>query len=104
MCLQNDNIAKVLLLPVTLEDMKMSYDKVVQAQNIIVGTKQTVKALRNGRVKEVLVANDADSKLISKVISTAEEMNILVTYVESMKSLGKACGIEVAASTVAIIR
>lgn len=81
----------------------MSYDKVVQAQNIIVGTKQTVKALRNGQVKEVFVAADADASLTSTVISTANEMNIPINYVDSMKSLGRACGIEVAASTVALI-
>ncbi|MDQ0157006.1 50S ribosomal protein L7ae-like protein [Robertmurraya andreesenii] len=82
----------------------MSYDKVLQAQNIIVGTKQTVKAMRNGQVVEVVVAKDANSSLTSKVISTATEMNIPITYVDSMKSLGKACGIEVAASTVGLIR
>ncbi len=82
----------------------MSYDKVLQAQNIIVGTKQTVKAMRNGQVVEVVVAKDANSSLTSKVISIATEMNIPITYVDSMKSLGKACGIEVAASTVGLIR
>lgn len=81
----------------------MSYDKVLQAKKTIVGTKQVVKALRNGRVKEVLVAEDADFMLTSNVINTANELNIPVTYVDSMKSLGKACGIEVAASTVALI-
>lgn len=81
----------------------MSYDKVVQAQKIIIGTKQTVKALKNGMVKEVLVAEDADPILTKKVVSTAEQLSVLVTYVDSMKSLGRACGIDVAASTVAII-
>ena len=30
----------------------MSYEKVTQASEIIVGTKQTIKALQNGEVKE----------------------------------------------------
>ena len=30
-------------------------------------------------------------------------MNVPITYVDSMKKLGKACGIEVGAATVAII-
>lgn len=80
----------------------MSYEKVWQAENFIVGTKQTVKALRNGNVKEVLVATDADPYVTATVVRTAKETNTPVTYVDSMKSLGKACGIEVAASTVAI--
>ncbi|MDF1509192.1 50S ribosomal protein L7ae-like protein [Robertmurraya sp. DFI.2.37] len=80
----------------------MSYEKVLQAKNFIVGTKQTVKALRNGNVKEVLVASDADPHVTASVVSAAKETNTPVIYVDSMKSLGKACGIEVAASTVAI--
>jgi large subunit ribosomal protein L7A len=80
----------------------MSYEKVMQAKNFIVGTKQTVKAIKSGYVKEVLVATDADTFVTAKVISTAKEADIPITYVDSMKSLGKACGIEVAASTVAL--
>lgn len=80
----------------------MSYEKVMQANNFIVGTKQTVKAIRNGLVKEVLVATDADTFVTAKVVSTAIEANIPITYVDSMNSLGKACGIQVAASTVAL--
>lgn len=34
----------------------MSYDKVSQAQSIIIGTKQTVKALKRDSVKEIVVA------------------------------------------------
>lgn len=34
--------------PVALEDIKMSYEKVRQASKIVVGTKQTVKALKKG--------------------------------------------------------
>ena len=38
----------------------MSYEKVLKAENIIIGTKQTVKASKNGIVKEVIIAEDAD--------------------------------------------
>ncbi|MGK9268984.1 50S ribosomal protein L7ae-like protein [Bacillus inaquosorum] len=81
----------------------MSYDKVSQAKSIIIGTKQTVKALKRGSVKEVVVAKDADPILTSSVISLAEDQGISVLMVESMKKLGKACGIEVGAAAVAII-
>jgi large subunit ribosomal protein L7A len=80
----------------------MSYDKVLQAKKFIVGSKQTVKAIRKGTVKEVLIAKDADFRIVSEVISTAQEFNVPLIYVESMIKLGKACGIEVGASTVAI--
>ncbi|MED3511865.1 50S ribosomal protein L7ae-like protein [Bacillus subtilis] len=81
----------------------MSYDKVSQAKSIIIGTKQTVKALKRGSVKEVVVAKDADPILMSSVVSLAEDQGISVSMVESMKKLGKACGIEVGAAAVAII-
>lgn len=81
----------------------MSYDKVSQAKSIIIGTKQTVKALKRGSVKEVVVAKDADPILTSSVITLAEDNGIAVSMVESMKKLGKACGIEVGAAAVAIM-
>ncbi|PAE22985.1 MULTISPECIES: 50S ribosomal protein L7ae-like protein [Bacillaceae] len=80
----------------------MSYDKVLQAKSIIVGTKQTVKALKLGTIDEVVVASDADPRVTAKVVSTATEMDVPIVYVDSMKKLGKACGIEVGAATVAI--
>ena len=81
----------------------MSYEKVLQAKNVVIGTKQTVKALQQGIVIQVVVAKDADHKVIAKVVNTAEEMLIPVLYVDSMKKLGKACGIDVSAATIAII-
>ncbi|MFL6479421.1 MAG: 50S ribosomal protein L7ae-like protein [Bacillus sp. (in: firmicutes)] len=82
----------------------MSYEKVLQAQKFVIGTKQTVKALKEGSVRELIVASDADHKMTAKVVGDALEINVPVLYVDSMKKLGKACGIEVGASTVAIIR
>lgn len=82
----------------------MSYEKVAQAEEIIIGTKQTVKALKNGNVKEVIIAEDAEPKVTMKVVQLAEEKKVPLTRVDSMKKLGKACGIEVGAATVAIIK
>lgn len=81
----------------------MSYDKVSQANEIIVGTKQSVKALLNNDVKEIVIAEDADDRVVQKVVQTAEQKQVPLIKVESMKKLGKACGIEVGAATVAII-
>ncbi|MTH55134.1 50S ribosomal protein L7ae-like protein [Bacillus mangrovi] len=80
----------------------MSYEKVSQAANIIVGTKQTLKALQQGSVKELLIAEDADPAITSAVAQMAKDKHVPVTAVDSMKKLGKACGIEVGAAAVAI--
>jgi len=82
----------------------MSYDKVLQAKQVIIGTKQTVKALREGKVHELFIATDAEAKVTQPAVNEAERLNIPILYVDSMKKLGKACGIEVGAAAVAIIR
>ena len=82
----------------------MSYEKVLQARKIVIGTKQAVKALKEGNVQEILVASDAEPRLTAKVVEEALLMDVPVHYVDSMKKLGKACGIEVGAATAAIIR
>ncbi|MCM3728559.1 50S ribosomal protein L7ae-like protein [Neobacillus cucumis] len=82
----------------------MSYEKVLQARKIVIGTKQAVKALKEGTVQEILVASDAEHRLTTKVVEEANLMEVPLHYVDSMKKLGKACGIEVGAATVAIIR
>jgi large subunit ribosomal protein L7A len=84
--------------------MNMSYEKVLQAQKFVIGTKQTVKALKEGNVRELIVAKDADAKVTANVVNEALDINVPILYVDSMLKLGKACGIEVGASTVAIIR
>lgn len=101
---ENDNILKVLHSPDTLEDMKMSYEKVLQATKVTIGTKQTVRALKEGNVSELVVADDADPNITGKLIKQADDANIPVSHVDSMKKLGNACGIEVGAAAVAIIR
>lgn len=82
----------------------MSYEKVIKARKYVVGIKQTVKALESGMVTEVLIAKDVNQHLTSKVVTIAEKHQVPLSYVDSTKMLGKACGIEVGASTVALIR
>ncbi|GAE35322.1 50S ribosomal protein L7ae-like protein [Halalkalibacter akibai] len=80
----------------------MSYEKVLQANDLVIGTKQTLKALDEGIVSEVYIAKDAEYRVIYKVEAIAKAKDIPLLYVDSMKKLGKACGIEVGAATVAL--
>jgi len=82
--------------------MEMSYEKVKQAKNTAIGTKQTVKAIRAGIVTEIIIAQDAEERFIIPVKEEAELHNILLTYVDSRKRLGEICGIDVGAAVVAI--
>ncbi|GKV68446.1 ribosome-associated protein L7Ae-like [Sporosarcina sp. NCCP-2716] len=80
----------------------MSYDKVSQAEKLIIGTKQAVKAIRRNKAHEVFIAQDAEERVTSPVIEEAARQDIPLTIVDSREKLGKACGIQVAASVVVI--
>ena len=80
----------------------MSYDKVKQASQTIIGTKQAVKAMRAGQVLELFVALDADNWVTDPAILLAKEIGIPIVTVESKRELGKAFGINVGAAIVAI--
>ncbi|MED1467389.1 50S ribosomal protein L7ae-like protein [Bacillus salipaludis] len=82
----------------------MSYEKVLRANKIVIGTKQTAKALKNDQVQELVIARDADPRITDSVINQALKMNVPILYVDSNKKLGKACRVDVGASAVAIIR
>jgi len=81
----------------------MSYEKSLQAQPISIGTKQTTKMVELGQALEVFVAIDADPRITLKIINLCKKMGIKITYVDSMKQLGKACGIEVGAAMAAVV-
>ncbi|WP_152395419.1 ribosomal L7Ae/L30e/S12e/Gadd45 family protein [Paenibacillus guangzhouensis] len=81
----------------------MSNDKGLQEENIRVGTKQTIRMVELGKATEVYVAQDADSRITSKVVLLCEDKGVKITYVDTMKNLGKACGIDVGAAMVAIV-
>lgn len=81
----------------------MSYDKVKQAGKLIIGAKQAVKTVEAGLAEEVFIAEDADPRVTGKMVSLCKKMGVPLTYVESMKQLGKACGIDVGAAIVAVV-
>ncbi|MCM3358545.1 MULTISPECIES: ribosomal L7Ae/L30e/S12e/Gadd45 family protein [unclassified Psychrobacillus] len=80
----------------------MSYEKVKQADKTIIGTKQAVKAMKKGLVKEVYIALDVELRIIELARQTATENDVPITYVESKIDLGRACGLRLGASVVAI--
>ncbi|MFL0196179.1 ribosomal L7Ae/L30e/S12e/Gadd45 family protein [Clostridium sp. WILCCON 0269] len=72
--------------------------------NKVVGLKQTVKAIKNNNAKTVYIAKDADDKIIQSVKALIDEDSPEVVYVDTMKELGKLCGIDVGAATAAILK
>lgn len=70
----------------------------------IVGVKQVKRALETDTAKIVYIAKDAESKVTEEIAETCTEKQIQVFYVNNMKELGNACGIDVNAAVAALIK
>ena len=73
-------------------------DKIVEKK--VIGIKQCTKLIKNNEGKVLYVAKDANAKLISPIIQLAQEKNIDIVEISTMKELGKISGIDVKSSAV----
>lgn len=69
----------------------------------VVGIKQTIKSIKNGEGRIVYIAKDCDAKLSLSVEKLAMEYSLKIIYVDTMKELGKLCGIDVGAACALIL-
>lgn len=69
----------------------------------VVGFKQSLKAIKTGGVNTVYIAKDADLKIYDQIKSAAEENSLEIILIDTMKELGKLCGIDVGAATAVTI-
>ncbi len=70
---------------------------------MVVGLKQTNRALEKGEVICVYWAKDADAKLLKPILEVCRSRQIEIKEVPSMLDLGKACGIEIGAAVAAVL-
>jgi large subunit ribosomal protein L7A len=71
----------------------------------IVGLKQTLRAMQQGKVKMVYVADDIEEHVLRKISDACRETNVSLTRLElSQHELGKFCQIEVGAAVVALLK
>ncbi len=68
-----------------------------------IGTKETLKAVKNHKVYKVFIAKDAERHIVLPIIEACKESKIEIDEVETMVELGKACGIQVPAAAAALI-
>jgi len=68
-----------------------------------IGMKQTMKAIELGIAEEVFVAQDADPRMIARIVQTCEQRGIQLVFADTMRNLGRTCGIDVGAATAARI-
>ena len=69
----------------------------------VVGVKQSRKAIREGRAKQVYLACDADPAITEPLAESCEARGIPVNCEHTMAQLGQACRITVGASVVALL-
>lgn len=67
----------------------------------VVGVKQVRRALSDGRAKRLYLAKDADPQLVQPLERQAAEQGVEVVWADTMRALGRACGIAVGAAVAA---
>ena len=73
------------------------------AQRKTVGLKQTIKAISGGNAQCVYLARDVENHVTAKVVDHCGRAQVPLVYVDTMKELGEACGIQVGAATAAVL-
>jgi len=69
-----------------------------------VGVKQSLRAVEAMNARTVYIAEDADPKVTDKLRELCIRNSVEIVSVDSMKTLGKACGIDVGASAACILK
>lgn len=69
----------------------------------VVGAKQAMRALNDGRARKLFLAADADPRVSEPLAVLAGEKSVPVEEVSTMKELGAACGIAVGSAVAALV-
>lgn len=86
------------------EKVYQAVSKAKESGKIRKGVNETTKAVERGLAKLVVIAADVDpAEIVMHLPYLCEEKKVPYIYVPSKKRLGEAAGIEVQASSVAII-
>lgn len=70
----------------------------------VVGFKQTMKALAEGRAEKVIIADDCEEHLREEVETVAKQAGSEIMYIDSMRALGAMYGIDLGASCAGILK
>ncbi len=72
-------------------------------ENKVVGVKQSTKAVECGEAKRAYIAQEASPAVTEPFLKLCEEKGVPYEMVDTMKNLGKACGISVGASVAVLL-
>lgn len=82
----------------------MTLADLTASRNKVVGKKQTINAVKEGKVAVVFLAEDTDNHVKEEIIKACKDNNISIISVETKLDLGRACGIDVPAACAAILK
>lgn len=75
-----------------------------EKERLLVGFKQTVKAVSSGLAEKVFLAGDCESRISDPIEKAASENGTQIFYVPTMRELGEMCGIEVGSSCAVVLK
>lgn len=70
----------------------------------VVGVRQVLRALREGKAERVFLSLDAAPALRERVLTAARAAQVPLENVAAMDELGRACGINVPAAVCALLK
>lgn len=78
-------------------------DKLEQ-NKILIGKKQTLRALLKNEAEKVYISKDADFHVTEPIVAVCVDQGVEIIYFDNMKDLGAACGIDVNAAAAAVLK
>ena len=76
----------------------------IKGSKSVVGTKQTLKAVKNGRARTVYLAHDVDRHIFTEVEKVCEQNGVPIIYANTMEELGKSFGINRKTASTALLK
>ncbi len=73
-------------------------------EHLMVGYKQTLRAINEDRADKVYLAQSCDDKIRLTVEKAAADKGVSLLYIKSMRELGAMCGINVGASCAVVLK
>jgi large subunit ribosomal protein L7A len=75
-----------------------------KSKKIVIGKKQTMRAITRGEAEKVYISKDADFYVIKPIEEVCSNLSIEIVYYENMRDLGNSCGIDVNAAAAAVLK
>ena len=79
-------------------------DRLKNPQGRVVGTKQVLRAIGDGRAAQVFLGKDADGFLYHRIKNLCEENRVPVSTQYTMREIGSFCVLDVQAAAAAVLK